>query len=130
MVSYLTLASIHLGGLVGGVLPQVAQAPPATPPGSGAAGEKSPGPMIDDFFASNPWLTSLMAAVGVLLVAFIIIRLIFQSFDDSNRKATGTAVKGALLALILFMPSLIGQIADIGFAAITSLADWLFNLVQ
>ena len=123
LVPFLTVATTH-------VVSVLAQQAPVTTPVTGPAGEKSPGPMIDDFFAANPWLTSLMAAIGVLLVAFIIIRLIFQSFDDSNRKATGSAIKGALLALILFVPSLIGKIADIGFTAVTSLADWLFNLVH
>lgn len=99
-------------------------------PTTGPAGEKSPGPMIDQFFAANTWLTSLMAGVGVLLVAYLIIKVIFQSGSDGNRRATGSAIRGALLALLLFVPSLIGKIADLGFLAITSLADWLFNLVH
>jgi hypothetical protein len=97
---------------------------------TGPAGEKSPGPMIDQFFAANTWLTSLMAGVGVLLIAYLIIKAIFTSSSDGNRKATGGIVRGLLLALLLFVPSLIGKIADLGFLAITSLADWLFNLVH
>lgn len=122
-MSYLTTTTYQ--GLVGAA--HLLQQQPA--PATGSAGETSPGPMIDDFFAANTWLTSLMAGIGVLLVAFLIIRAIFQSANDGNRKATGGALRGALLALLLFVPSLIGQIADLGFLAITSLADWLFKLV-
>jgi hypothetical protein len=124
-VSQLTATTYH--GLVGAA--RLLQTQP-TPTTTGSAGETSPGPMIDQFFASNTWLTSLMAGVGVLLVAYLIIKAIFQSSNDGNRKATGSALRGALLALLLFVPSLIGKIADLGFMAITSLADWLFNLVH
>ncbi|HET6952893.1 MAG TPA: hypothetical protein VFI47_21095 [Acidimicrobiales bacterium] len=96
---------------------------------TGPAGEQSPGPMIDDFFASNPWLTSAMAGIGVLLVAFLIIKAIWQSKDDGKSKALGSAIRGALFALLLFVPSLIGKLADLGFTAITSLADWFFELL-
>ena len=122
-MSHLTATTYQ--GLVGAA--HLLQTQPAP---TGPAGEKSPGPMIDEFFAANTWLTSLMAGVGVLLVAYLIIKLIFQSGSDGNRKATGSAIRGALLALLLFVPSLIGKIADLGFLAITSLADWLFNLVH
>jgi hypothetical protein len=123
-VSYLTTSALN--GLVGaaGLLQQQ---PPTT---TGPAGENSPGPMIDQFFADNTWLTSLMAGVGVLLVAFLIIKAIWQSTNDGGRKAAGGALRGALLALLLFVPSLIGKIADLGFVAITSLADWLFGLLS
>lgn len=123
-MSQLTATTYH--GLVGAARLLQTQPTPTT----GPAGEKSPGPMIDQFFASNTWLTSLMAGVGVLLVAYLIIKAIFQSSNDGNRRATGSALRGALLALLLFVPSLIGKIADLGFTAINSLADWLFNLVH
>jgi hypothetical protein len=121
-VSYLTTSSYH--GLVGAA--RFIQEPGTS---TGPAGESSPGPMIDDFFASNPWLTSAMAGIGVLLVAFLIIKAIFQSKDDGRNRAFGSAIRGAILALLLFVPSLIGQLADLGFTAVTSIADWFFGLL-
>ncbi len=121
-MSYLTTTTYH--GLVDAA--GLGQQPGTS---SRAAGENSPGPMIDDFFASNPWLTSVMAGVGVLLLAYLVLRGVWQSKDEGNRKAFGSAIKGALLALVLFIPSLIGMMADLGFTAVTSLADWFFDLL-
>jgi hypothetical protein len=97
-------------------------------PGTDAGDDTNLGPMFDDFFASNTWLTAAMAGVGVLLIAYILLRTIWQSKDEGGRRAAGSALRGLALAVILFVPSLIGKIADLTLTAVTSIADWFFGL--
>ena len=90
---------------------------------------RNPGDMLNDFFASNPWLTALMAGVGVVLILWVILRAIWQSKEEGTSRASLTAVRGALLAMLLFVPSLIGRIAGLAYTGVTAVADWFFNLL-
>ena len=98
-------------------------------PGQAEADPRNPGDMVNDFFASNPWLTALMAGAGVVLVLWVILRAIWQSKEEGTSRASLTAVRGALLAMLLFVPSLIGRIAGLAYTGVTAVADWFFNLL-
>jgi len=98
-------------------------------PGAAEADSRNPGDMVNDFFASNPWLTALMAGAGVVLVLWVILRAIWQAKEEGTNRASLTAVRGALLAMLLFVPSLIGKIAGLAYTGVTAVADWFFALL-
>ena len=91
--------------------------------------DEDPGTLLTDFFDSNPWLTAMMAGVGVVLVVWTILRTIWISRDDGNRKAISAALKGGVLALLLFSPSLVVQIAVLASDAVSEVAGWFFDTV-
>lgn len=88
-----------------------------------------PGAMITEFFESNTWLTAVMAGVGVVLIVWTVLRTIWISKDEGSRKATGSALKGGLLALLLFYPSLIVEIAVFASNSVHKVASWFFDTV-
>ncbi|HEX6417270.1 MAG TPA: hypothetical protein VFZ77_02195 [Acidimicrobiales bacterium] len=88
-----------------------------------------PGAMITEFFESNPWLTAVMAGVGVVLVIWTVLRTIWVSKDEGSRRAAGSALKGGLLALLLFYPSLIVEIAVFASNSVHKVASWFFDTV-
>ena len=90
---------------------------------------RNPGDMLNDFFASNPWLTALMAGVGVVLILWVILRAIWQAREEGTGRAGLTAVRGALLAMLLFIPFLIGAAATQTYTGVTAVADWFFALL-
>ena len=90
---------------------------------------RNPGDMLNDFFESNPWLTALMAGVGVVLVLWVILRAVWQAREEGSGRAGLTAVRGALLAMLLFIPSLIGEIASVAYTGVTAVAAWFFSLL-
>ena len=98
-------------------------------PGQAEADPRNPGDMLNDFFASNQWLTAVMAGMGVVLVLWVILRAIWQAREEGTNRASLTAVRGALLAMLLFIPSLIGKIAGLAFTGVTAVADWFFALL-
>ena len=91
--------------------------------------DEDPGTLITDFFESNPWLTAIMAGVGVVLVVWTILRTIWISRDDGNRKAFASALKGGVLALLLFSPSLVVRIAVLASDGVREVAGWFFDTV-
>ena len=98
-------------------------------PAAADPGARNPGDMLNDFFASNPWLTAIMAGVGVVLILWVILRAIWQAKEEGTGRAGLTAVRGALLAMLLFIPSLIGEIASLAYTGVTAVADWFFGLL-
>ena len=91
--------------------------------------DEDPGTLLTDFFDSNPWLTAMMAGVGVVLVVWTILRTIWISRDDGNRKAISAALKGGVLALLLFSPSLVVRIAVLASDGVREVAGWFFDTV-
>ncbi|HEX6568457.1 MAG TPA: hypothetical protein VF015_04805 [Acidimicrobiales bacterium] len=91
--------------------------------------DEDPGTMISDFFQSNTWLTAVMAGMGVVLIVWTVLRTIWISKDEGSRKATSSALKGGLLALLLFSPSLIVDIAVLASDSVQKVASWFFDTV-
>lgn len=91
--------------------------------------DEDPGDLLTEFFQSNPWLTAVMAGVGVVLIVWTVLRTIWISKDDGSRKALSSALKGGALALLLFSPSLVVKIVVLASDGVREAAGWFFDTV-
>lgn len=90
---------------------------------------QDPGTLLNDFFAENTWLTAVMAGTGVLLIISVILRTIWMSKEEGSNRALRSAMVRGLLALLLFFPSVVVDIAVLASQGVGAVAGWFFDTV-